>query len=75
MSFRPGPWCTSKRERWSGAGVFEALVHDLRAVLRVANARAPEPRAVVLDARTLQRACESGARGGRLRRGQAAPGQ
>jgi transposase len=40
------------------------LVHDLRAVLRLAADRAPEPTAVVLDARTLQSSCESGPRAG-----------
>jgi transposase len=63
-SFRPGPPCTSRRERWIAAGVFEALVHDLRAVLRLAADRAPQPSAVVLDARTLQSSCESGGRAG-----------
>ena len=74
MSFRPGPRCTNRRERWSAAGVFEALVHGLRAVLRVAAERAPEPTAVVLDARTLQSSCESGGRAS-YDSGQAAPGQ
>jgi transposase len=64
MSFRPGPWCTNRRERWIAAGVFEALVHDLRAVLRLADQRAPQPSAIVLDARTLQSSCESGGRAG-----------
>src|SRR5438477_3950805 len=64
MSLRPGPWCTNRRERWIAAGVFEALVHDLRAVLRLADQRAPQPSAIVLDARTLQSSCESGGRAG-----------
>jgi transposase len=63
-SFPPGLPCTSKRERWIAAGVFEALVHDLRAVLRLADDRAPQPSAIVLDARTLQSSCESGGRAG-----------
>jgi transposase len=40
------------------------LVHDLRAVLRLADERAPQPSALVLDARTLQSSPESGARAG-----------
>jgi transposase len=64
MSFRPGPWGTNRRERWSAAGVFEALVHDLRAVRRLADDRAPQPSAIVLDARTLQSSPESGGRAG-----------
>jgi hypothetical protein len=41
------------------AGVFEALVDDLRALLRLAEVRAPQHSAMVLDARTLQSSCES----------------
>jgi hypothetical protein len=40
------------------------MVHDLRALLRLASGRAPEPTAAVLDARTLQSSCESGPRAG-----------
>ena len=60
------PWATvhQQAQRWIRAGVFEALVHDLRAVLRLADDRAPQPSAVVLDARTLQSSPESGARAG-----------
>ena len=53
------------------------MVHDLRAVLRVAADRAPEPTAVVLDARTLPSSCESGGRAGydgaKRRRGSQVP--
>ena len=45
-------------------GVFEAIVHYLRAVLRLAWGREPESRAVVLDARMLRFTPESGARAG-----------
>jgi len=60
------PWAAvhQQAQRWIAAGVFEALVQDLRAVLRLANERAPHPTAAVLDARTLQSSCESGARAG-----------
>ena len=60
------PWATvhQQAQRWIAAGVFEALVHDLRAVLRLAEERAPQPSAMVLDARTLQSSCESGGRAG-----------
>ena len=51
-------------QRWLRAGVFEDLVHDLRAVLRLAEGRAEAPAAVVLDSRTLQSSPESGARAG-----------
>ena len=60
------PWHAvyDQARRWLAAGVFEAVVHDLRAVLRLAQGRAPEPSAAVLDARTLQSTPESGARAG-----------
>jgi transposase len=50
--------------RWIDAGCFEALTHDLRALLRLAAGRAPAPTAVVLDSRTVESTAESGARAG-----------
>jgi len=50
--------------RWMRAGCFDALAQDLRAVLRMAGERAPEPTAAVLDSRTLRSTPESGARAG-----------
>jgi|SRR5437867_5014756 len=60
------PWeaVYQQSQRWVRAGVFEAIVHDLRALLRLAAGRAPEPTAVVLDSRTLQSSPESGHRAG-----------
>jgi transposase len=60
------PWeaVYQQSQRWLRAGVFEAIVHDLRALLRLAAGRAPEPTAVVLDGRTLQSSPESGHRAG-----------
>lgn len=60
------PWHAvyDQAQRWLAAGVFQAMVHDLRAVLRLAQGRAPDPSAVILDARTLQSTPESGARAG-----------
>ena len=59
--------------RWIAAGVFAAMTHDLRAILRVAAGRTPEPTAVILDSRTLQSTPMSGARaaydGAKRRRG------
>lgn len=51
-------------QRWLAAGCFEALVDDLRAVLRLAAGRAAEPSAVVMDRRTLRSTPESGERAG-----------
>jgi transposase len=60
------PWATvhQQTQRWLAAGCFEAMVHDLRALLRLSEERAPDPTAVVLDSRTLQSSPESGARAG-----------
>ena len=51
-------------QRWIAAGCFEAMVADLRAVLRLAQGRHPDPSAVILDSRTLQSTPESGHRAG-----------
>ena len=60
------PWHTvyEQTQRWIGAGCFEAIVHDLRELLRVAGGRNPRPTAAVLDGRTLRSTPESGARAG-----------
>ena len=60
------PWTAvyQQLQRWLKAGVFEAIVEDLRAVLRVAQGRAAQPSAVILDSRTLQSSPESGHRAG-----------
>jgi transposase len=60
------PWYTvyQQTRRWRKAGVFEAMTQDLRRLLREIEERAPEPRAAVLDSRTLQSSPESGARAG-----------
>jgi transposase len=60
----PWPAVYQQSQRWLRAGVFEAIVHDLRALLRLAAGRPPAPTAVILDARTLQSTPESGARAG-----------
>ena len=46
------------------AGAFEAMVDDLRAILRLAQGKAAEPSAIVIDSRTVQSSPESGARAG-----------
>jgi transposase len=50
--------------RWMTAGCFEAVVHDLRAILRFAAGRNPDPTAAIFDGRTLQSTTESGGRAG-----------
>lgn len=51
-------------QRWIRAGVFEALAHDLRALLRLAQGREADPSAAIIDSRTLQGTPESGHRAG-----------
>jgi transposase len=60
------PWNVvyQQSRRWIKAGVFESLVHDLRAVLRIAAGRKESPTAAIFDSRTLQSTPESGARAG-----------
>jgi transposase len=60
------PWTAvyQQTRRWLAAGVFEALVHDLRVLLRVAQGRNPDPSAAVFDSRTVRSTPESGARAG-----------
>lgn len=50
------PWTVvyQQTRRWLDAGVFEAIVHDLRAVLRFADGRRIRPTAAILDSRTIQ---------------------
>jgi transposase len=49
------PWAAvyQRTHRWLASGVFEAMVHDLRAILLPAEDRAPGPNAVALDVRML----------------------
>jgi transposase len=58
------PWHAvyQQMQRWLKAGVFEAMVHDLRLLLRVAAGRKEQPSAAIFDSRTLQSSPESGER-------------
>ena len=60
------PWeiIYQQTQRWIAAGVFEAMVHDLRGLLRMAAGRVPDPTAAIIDSRTLQSTPESGHRAG-----------
>jgi transposase len=62
--FPPWEMVYQQARRWIAAGSFEAIVHDLRAVLRVAEGRNPEPTAAIFDSRTIQSTPESGPRAG-----------
>ena len=48
------PWYTvyQQTQRWLNAGVFEAIVHDVRMLLREIADRTPQPRAAIFDRRT-----------------------
>lgn len=60
------PWeaVYQQSRRWVDSGCFEAMVSDLRSIIRVAQGRQSQPSAMVMDARTLQSSCESGPRAG-----------
>ena len=62
--FPPWEMVYQQTRRWIAAGCFEAIVHDLRAILRVADGRNPEPTAAIFDSRTIQSTPESGPRAG-----------
>jgi transposase len=51
-------------QRWLAAGSFEAIVHDLRTLLRVDADRDVQPSAVIFDGRTMQSTPENGGRAG-----------
>jgi transposase len=60
------PWHTvyQQTQRWLKAGVFEEMVRDLRMLIREIEGRMPQPRAAMLDSRTLQSTPERGGRAG-----------
>jgi transposase len=60
------PWeaVYQQMQRWMNAQVFEAIVDDLRRLIRLAEGRDEEPSAAIIDARTLQSTPESGQRAG-----------
>ena len=62
--FPPWEMVYQQSRRWLKAGCFEVIVHDLRAVLRFAAGKDPEPTAAIFDGRTVQSTPESGSRAG-----------
>jgi len=60
------PWAAvyQQMQRWLAADCFVEIASDLRAVLRMAVEREPDPTAAVLDSRTLRSSPESGERAG-----------
>jgi transposase len=73
------PWHAvyQQSQRWLKAGVFEAMVDDLRELLRRFQGRAAQPSAAILESRTLQSTPESGDRaaydGAKRRKGSKIP--
>src|SRR5258708_37300820 len=67
--YRPSdlpPWHVVYQQSrgWIKAGIFEQIVTDLRALLRVIEDPTVNPSAVILDSRTIQSTPESGGRAG-----------
>jgi len=60
------PWAAvyQQSQRWIAARVFETMVHDLRALLRLAKGKKEQPTAAIFDGRTMQSTPESGERAG-----------
>ena len=60
------PWHTvyQQTHRWFKAGVFEFMVADLRALIRLGEGRSVDPTAAIFDSRTLQGSIENGDTGG-----------
>ena len=60
------PWEAVYRQShgWLRAGIFDAMVDDLRALLSLAQGKNERLSAVILDTRTLQSTPESGSRAG-----------
>ena len=56
------PWeaVYQQTQRWLAAGVFEAIVRDLRELLRLAAGKKARPSAAIMDSRTLRSTPESG---------------
>lgn len=59
-----GPPPRQQTQRWIKAGVFEAMAHDLRVLLRGVCGRKAHPSAAIFDGTTLTSTPESGGRAG-----------
>ena len=60
----PWPVVYQQFRRWDEARCFEAMVSDMRSIIRTAEGRRGQPSAAILDGRTLQSSCERGSRAG-----------
>src|SRR6478672_9977865 len=64
VHFPPWEAVYQQTRRWIAASSFEAIVHDLRLLVRVAAGRKPQPSTAMVDSRTLRSTVESGQRAG-----------
>ena len=64
VHFPPWEAVYQQTRRWIAAGSFEAIVHDLRLLIRAAAGRRPQPSVAIVDSRTLRSTVESGQRAG-----------
>jgi transposase len=60
----PWPAVYQQTRRWLDAAVFDAIIADLRTLIRLGEGRTAQPSAMILDSRTLQSTPESGHRAG-----------
>jgi transposase len=60
----PWPAVYQQTRRWLDAAVFDAIIADLRTLIRLGEGRTAQPSAMILDSRTLQSTPESGHRTG-----------
>jgi transposase len=60
------PWhaVSHQNRRWLDADVYTAIIADLRALIRLGEGRDAQPKAMIIDSRTLQSTPASGARAG-----------
>jgi transposase len=63
-NFPPWEAVSLQTQRWLAASDFEAMVHDLRTLLRGLQNRTDRPTAAMLDRRTLRSTPEGGGRAG-----------
>src|SRR5215831_4215386 len=63
-NFPPWEAVYQQTRRWIAAGSFEAIVQDLRLLVRAAAGRRPQPSVAIVDSRTLRSTVESGQRAG-----------
>ena len=63
-NFPPWQAVYQQTRRWIAAGCFEAIVQDLRLLVRAAAGRRPQPSVAIVDSRTLRSTVESGQRAG-----------